>query len=92
MLTEYWFQKTDQYVDVKVKPRIPIEVSMKPTDLGIAKSFLDQLHEDLFLTVQLFEEEIRKTTLHFAFIARARRGSYFTLRLSLFSSGTLLNS
>ncbi len=59
---------TDQYVDVTVDATIPITVNMKLSDAGISKSLLDQLYEDLFLTVQLFEEEIRKTTLYFAFM------------------------
>ncbi len=60
--------KTNQQVDVKVDTGIPIEVTMKLSDPSIPKSFLDQLHEDLFLVVQLFEEEIRKTTLYLAFV------------------------
>ena len=60
--------KTNQYVDVMVNASIPIGVTMKLSDLGIPKSFLDQLYEDLFLIVQLFEEEIRKNTLYLAFM------------------------
>jgi len=60
--------KTNQYVDVMVDASIPIGVTMKLSDPGIPKSFLDQLYEDLFLIVQLFEEEIRKTTLYLAFM------------------------
>jgi heat shock protein HtpX len=60
--------KTSQHVDVTVNISIPIEVIMKLSDPAIPKSFLDQLYEDLFLTVQLFEEEIRKTTLYLAFV------------------------
>ncbi|MFB0501746.1 MAG: M48 family metallopeptidase [Candidatus Bathyarchaeia archaeon] len=60
--------KTNQDVDVLVDAISPIEVTMKLSDLGISKSFLDQLYEDLFLIVQLFEEEIRKTTLYLAFM------------------------
>jgi len=60
--------ETNQYVDVTVDASIPIEVTMNLSDLGIPKSFLDQLYEDLFLIVQLFEEENRKTTLYLAFM------------------------
>ncbi len=60
--------KTNQYVDVTVNASIPIEVTIKLSDPSISKSFLNQLYEDLFLTVQLFEEEIRKTTLYLAFV------------------------
>ncbi|MDH5376681.1 MAG: M48 family metalloprotease, partial [Candidatus Bathyarchaeota archaeon] len=60
--------KTNQHVDITVDASIPIEVAMKLSDPGISKSFLKQLYEDLFLIVQLFEEETRKTTLYFAFM------------------------
>jgi len=60
--------KTNQHVDVTVEASIPIRVTMKLSDPSIPKSFLDQLYEDLFLIVQLFEEENRKTTLYLAFV------------------------
>jgi len=60
--------RTEQYVDVVVEAGVPVEVTMRLSDSGISKTFLDQLYEDLFLTVQLFEEEIRKTTLYLAFM------------------------
>ena len=60
--------KQNQLVNVAVKADIPIVVIMKPSDPDTSKAFLDQLYEDLFLTVQLFEEEIRKTTLYLAFV------------------------
>ncbi len=60
--------KTNQYVDVTVDASIPILVTMKLKDPGISKSFIAHLYEDLFLIVQLFEEEIRKTTLYLAFM------------------------
>lgn len=60
--------KTNQYVDANVAATIPIVVTMNPSDSAIPKSFLDQLYEDLFLIIQLFEEETRKTTLYLAFM------------------------
>ncbi|MFX0204045.1 MAG: hypothetical protein ACFFCW_48725, partial [Candidatus Hodarchaeota archaeon] len=60
--------KTGQYVDVIVDASTPIGVEMKLSDSNIPKSFLNQLYEDLFLIVQLFEEEIRKSTLYLAFM------------------------
>jgi len=60
--------KTNQHVNVTVEARIPIGVTMKLSHPRIPKSFLDQLYEDLFLIVQLFEEENRKTTLYLAFV------------------------
>lgn len=59
---------TDQHVNVRVNASIPIEVVMEPSESNISKSFLDDLYEDLFLVVQLFEEETRKTTLYLAFV------------------------
>lgn len=60
--------KTNQHVDVLVEADVPIKVRMRFNDPEISKKYLDQLYEDLFLTVQLFEEEIRKTTLYLAFM------------------------
>ncbi len=59
--------ETQQYVDIIVEAGIPIKVTMAVSDSTVEKKFLDQLYEDLFLIVQLFEEEIRKTTLYLAF-------------------------
>lgn len=53
---------TTQYVDIVVEANAPIEVTMRLTDSGIFKIFLNQLYEDLFLLVQLFKEETRKPT------------------------------
>lgn len=60
--------ETEQYVDVEVEAGVPIQVMMALSDPRIPKTFLAQLYEDLFLTVQLFEEEARKTTLYLAFM------------------------
>jgi hypothetical protein len=60
--------KTNQHVDITVNASIPIGVTMKLSDSDIPKSFLDQLYEDLFLIIQLFEEETRKTNLYLAFM------------------------
>jgi len=64
--------ETNQYVGVTVDASIPIGVTMKLRDSSIPKSFLDQLYEDLFLIVQLFEDEVRKTTLYLAFMPGER--------------------
>ncbi|NIQ07004.1 MAG: hypothetical protein GWO20_15130, partial [Candidatus Korarchaeota archaeon] len=64
--------ETSQYVEVTLDAGIPIGVEMKLSDPSIPKSFLDQLYEDLFLIVQLFEEEVRKTTLYLAFMPGER--------------------
>jgi heat shock protein HtpX len=62
---------TQQYIDVLIKPTSPIKVIMTNT-LKLPKEYLDELYEDLFLLVQAFEEEIRKTTLFLAFMPREK--------------------
>jgi len=56
------------YVDVKMMAGKPIQVWMTPSDKTVPQTFLDQLKEDLIIGVQLFEEQIRKTTLYFAWV------------------------
>jgi heat shock protein HtpX len=58
----------NQYVTVLIEPRVPIQVGMTLSDASVPQSFVDHLYEDLFLMVQMFEEEIRKSTLYFAFM------------------------
>ncbi|MCW3982226.1 MAG: hypothetical protein NWE81_03850 [Candidatus Bathyarchaeota archaeon] len=59
---------TRDYVDVVVDATVPIRVAMKLSEPNTQRQFLDNLYEDLFLMVQLFEEEIRKSTLYLAFM------------------------
>jgi heat shock protein HtpX len=58
---------TQQYIDVLIKAKSPIKVTMSNKS-EIPKEYLDELYEDMFLLVQAFEEEIRKTTLFLAFM------------------------
>ncbi len=58
---------TQQYIEVLIKATSPIKVTMTNTS-EIPKEYLDELYEDLFLLVQAFEEETRKTTLFLAFM------------------------
>jgi len=60
--------KTSHHIDVTVKAKAPMEVTMAPSSTEVPKTFMKQLYEGLFLMVQLFEEEIRKTTLYLAFV------------------------
>ncbi|MFQ6064514.1 MAG: M48 family metallopeptidase [Candidatus Bathyarchaeia archaeon] len=60
--------ESNQHVDVLVDAGIPIRVTMRLSEPSVPESFLEQLYEDLFLIVQLFEEETRKTTLYLAFV------------------------
>ena len=58
----------NHYVTVQVEATIPIRVTMWLSDPSISKKFLDQLSEDLFLMLQLFEERVRKNTIYMAFM------------------------
>ncbi|MFA5364871.1 MAG: M56 family metallopeptidase [Candidatus Bathyarchaeia archaeon] len=60
--------KTQNYIDVTVEASAPVKVTMTLSDATIPKTFLDQLYDDLFLMIQLFEDETRKTTLYLAFM------------------------
>ncbi len=56
------------YVDVEIRTGRPIGVRMVPSDETVPQAVLDQLREDMFLAVQLFEEQVRQTTLYFAWV------------------------
>ncbi len=56
------------HVDIEIRTGKPIEVRMFPSDETVPQMVLDGLKEDLFLAVQLFEEQVRRTTLYFAWV------------------------
>jgi len=56
------------YVDVEIWAGRPIQVRMVPSDESFPREVLNQLREDLFIGVQLFEEQVRRTTLYFAWV------------------------
>lgn len=56
------------YIDVEIRAGRPIQVRMIPSDESVPQKSLDQLREDLFIGVQLFEEQVRRTTLYFAWV------------------------
>jgi heat shock protein HtpX len=60
--------KTKSYIDVTVEATVPIKVRFRYNESAVTKIFINQLYEDLFLIIQLFEDEIRKTTLYLAFM------------------------
>lgn len=61
--------KQKGYINVEMRMGKPIQVTMVPSDETIPQEALDRLKEDLFIVVQLFEEQVRKTTLYFAWVA-----------------------
>jgi len=56
------------YVDVEIKAGQPVQVKMTPNDQGFPKEAIEQLKEDMVIGVKLYEEQIRRTTLYFAWV------------------------
>jgi heat shock protein HtpX len=56
------------YVDVVAVGSRPIKVTMTSSDETIPEDLFEQLRDDLVIYVQLFEEQVRKTTLYFAWV------------------------
>ena len=56
------------HIDTEMRAGKPIQVKMIPSDETVPQTALDRLKEDLIIAVQLFEEEVRKTTLYFAWV------------------------
>jgi len=55
-------------IDVEMRSGRPIQVKMTPSDETVPQTALDQLREDLIISVQLFEGKVRTTTLYFAWV------------------------
>jgi len=55
------------HLDVEMTAGKPFQVKIIPKE-GIPEAALEEVREDLIITVQLFEENIRKSTLYFAWI------------------------
>ncbi|MBS7605437.1 MAG: M48 family metalloprotease [Candidatus Bathyarchaeia archaeon] len=53
------------YIDVEVTSGDPVEVRMKPSGSQIPHEILNRIKEDLIITVQMFEDNIRRNTLYF---------------------------
>lgn len=58
----------NQFLEVHVEAQVPIRVEFTLSNVMVPKSHVDDLYEDLFLMIQLFEEEVRETTLSLAFM------------------------
>jgi len=56
------------YVDVEIRAGQPVQVKMSPNDQNFPKEAIDQLKEDMVIGVKLYEEQIRRTTLYFAWV------------------------
>ncbi len=66
----YFRPNGKEYINVEIRTswRKPIQVKMVPSSERVPPKTLDQLKEDLFISVQLFEERVRRTTLYFAWV------------------------
>lgn len=56
------------YVDVEITAGNPIEVKMRPSDPYVPRRILNKIKEDLIITIQMFEDELRGRTLYFAWV------------------------
>jgi len=56
------------HVDVNMKTRKPIQVTLVPSHRDVPQSVLDRLKEDIIIVVQFFEEHVRRSTLYFAWV------------------------
>jgi len=56
------------YIDIEVTSGNPIEIKMRPVGLSSPHKTLNKVREDLITTIQMFEDEVRRTTLYFAWV------------------------
>ena len=56
------------HIDINMKTGKPIQVTMTPSNTSVPQSTLDRLKEDLIIIVQFFEEQVRRSTLYFAWV------------------------
>jgi heat shock protein HtpX len=55
-------------IDVELKTGKPVQVKIVPSDTSVPHEAVSQLKEDLFIGVQLFEEQVRRTSLYFSWV------------------------
>jgi len=56
------------YIDIEVTSGNPVEIKMRPVGLPSPHKILNKVREDLITTIQMFEDEVRRTTLYFAWV------------------------
>jgi len=54
------------YVDVEIRTGKQLHVKMMPSGEIVQQKVLDQLKEDLIIWVNMFEEQVRRTSLYFS--------------------------
>lgn len=52
------------HIDVEVISGDPVEVKMRPSNPQIPNKILHEIKEDLIITIQMFEDNIRRSTLY----------------------------
>jgi heat shock protein HtpX len=55
-------------VEVEIKAGKPVQVAMTPSVPSVSQSTLDRLKGDLVVTLQFFEEYVRRSTLYFTWV------------------------
>jgi len=56
------------HIDVNMKAGKPVQVTMTPLETSMPSAILTRLKEDLIIAVQFFEEQVRRSTLYFAWV------------------------
>lgn len=56
------------YIDIEVTTGNPLEIKMRPSDPYIPRQILNRIKEDLIIVIQMFEDEVRRSTLYFAWV------------------------
>jgi len=56
------------FVNVNFRVGKPVVIEVSPSDDSVPQAALTQLKEDLVIGIQLFEENVRKTTMFFAWV------------------------
>ena len=57
-----------KYIDAVINASIPITVTLKLSEPNISPTLVKQILNDIFLKLQRFEDDVRKTTIYFAFV------------------------
>ncbi|MEM3479311.1 MAG: M48 family metalloprotease [Candidatus Bathyarchaeia archaeon] len=56
------------YVDVEITTGDPFEIKMRPYGDHFSQRVLNRIKEDLMIMFQMFEDDVRRTTLYFAWV------------------------
>lgn len=68
LLYQIQVDKGTKYIDVIIEASIPLTVTLKLSEPSISPAMVKQILDDLFLKIQQFEDDVRKTTIYFTFV------------------------